>query len=99
MINKSTPVHPGGDGAGLGHVTMAYSPARVSAGSSSPHVSMRSLVGPGGAGRWWAWRCEEHGHWGGSSGRDGGKAPQVLGDRRDTSGLGQGNSHLHGQSS
>ena len=32
-------------------------------------------------------------------GGDGGKAPRVLGGRRDTSGLGQGNSHLLGQSS
>lgn len=83
----------------LGCVTMAYSPARVSAGSSSPHVSMWSLVRQGGAGRWWAWRYAEHRHWGGCSGRDGGKAPRVLGGRRDTSGLGQGNSHLRGQSS
>lgn len=83
----------------LGHVTMAYSPARVSAGSSSPRVSVGSLVWQGVAGRWWAWRCTEHGHWGGCSGRDGGKAPQVLGGRRDTSGLGQGNSHLRGQNS
>ena len=83
----------------LGRVTMAYSPARVSTGSSSPHVSVCSLVWQGGAGRWWAWRCAEHGHWGGRSGRDGGKTPQVLGGRRDNSGSGQGNSHFLGQSS